>query len=381
MLLVWVAFSAGCGKKQLTPAEIRAITRELVFAAKNATGDKVEIGMRPESLLREAGNAAVRPGNRGTGQLVLDHIYITLRVGRAGGADPAALQALEAALDEVASRHGLSRDPRPGAPGLVRFDYRPATGGRTHAIHIITPLVSRRPEASGPTARPPVGRLAIIIDDLGYDRAAADALFALPVPLTVSVLPHLAHSADIAEEAYRRGYQVMLHLPMESSNGGGKPEALELRAGMGPDEITRLLAGMLETVPHAVGVNNHQGSLATTDAQLMDAIMPTLRERELFFIDSRTTAATVAYDTARRTGVRAASRNVFLDAAPSAPGAAPTLESVWQQLARAARQARRHGFAIAIGHPHPATVQALEEYLPQLEAHGIGLVFASDLVR
>jgi len=367
LIAVLLVSLTGCRKKQLSPAEIRAITREFVFAARNATAGKAEIGMRPENLTREAGS---NPSGRlsGQGELGADHLYITLPPGRSGEADLAALHALESELNRVAGRHGLERDHRAGAPGLVRFDYR-LGDRRTHAIHIITPLVRRMP-----ITRVPSARLAIIIDDLGYDRAEADALFVLPFPLTLAVLPHLAYSADIAEEAHRRGYQVMLHLPMESANGGAKPEAVELRAGMSPTEATRLLAGMLDTVPHAVGVNNHQGSLATADGQLMAAIMLALRERDLFFIDSRTTPATLAYDAALRARVPAAYRNVFLDDTA-------TREAVRQQLALAARRARQQGSAIAIGHPYAATFQALQEYLPELEAQGLSLVFASELVH
>ncbi len=362
LLAVILISSAGCGKKQLTPVEIRSITRELAFAAKNAA-DNAEVGIRPES-------PPAGPSARGQDEHAADHIYITLKAGRSGQAE-AALAAVEDALNLVAERHELKRIDRPGAAGLVRFDYR--QGERlTHAIHIITPLASLRPEPSRPGAFR--GRLAIIIDDLGYDRVAADALFGLPFPLTVSVLPNLPHSSDIAEEAHRRGYQVMLHLPMESANGGGKPEAVELRAGMRPAEVTRLLAGMLDTVPHAAGVNNHQGSLATADEKLMAAIMPALREKNLFFIDSRTTTATVAYDAAIRAGVPAASRKVFLDGTP-------TVEAVRRQLALAERNARKDGFAIAIGHPHPATLQVLQIVLPQLRARGLDLVFVSEVVR
>ena len=131
---------------------------------------------------------------------------------------------------------------------------------------------------------------------------------------------------------------------------------------------------MLETVPHAAGVNNHQGSRATADPELMQALMFALRERDLFFIDSRTTAATVAYDVAEGAGVRAASRKVFLDDTK-------TKEAILAQLELAARDAERDGSAIAIGHPHPATITALAEGLPRLEARGIRLVFASDLVH
>ncbi len=366
LLAAVLLFAASCRKEQLSAAEIRAITREFVFAAKSATAGKAEIGMRPESPSQQASRPSRRPG-----EPPADHIYITLPPGRSGQADPQALQALENELNRVAERHRLARDPRPGAPGLVRLDYRRG-GQRTHAIHIITPLV-RLSKALVPGARASSARLAIIIDDVGYDRSAADALFVLPLPLALSVLPNLAHSADIAEEAHRRGYQVMLHLPMES-NGDAKAEQIELRRGMGAAEVTRLLAGMLDTVPYAVGVNNHQGSLATADAQLMATTMPALHERQLFFIDSRTTTATVAYDAAVRAGVPAASRNVFLDDTP-------TPEAVRQQLVLAARRARRQGFAIAIGHPHAGTLRALQEYLPQLEAQGVRLVFPSELVR
>ncbi len=119
---------------------------------------------------------------------------------------------------------------------------------------------------------------------------AADAILQMPFPLTISVLPHLPHSSDIAEDAFRRGYQVMLHLPMESDSGQNA-ETVELRPGMPPEFVAHDVEDMLETVPHAVGVNNHQGSLGTSDASLMDEVMPALRDRDLFFVDSRTIRA------------------------------------------------------------------------------------------
>ena len=216
-------------------------------------------------------------------------------------------------------------------------------------------------------------RLAIILDDLGNDRAAAEALFALRFPLTISVLPRHPFSSQVAEEAFRRGDQVLLHLPMESA-GEAKIEKVELRPGMNAEEVEKILSAMLESVPHAAGVNNHQGSRATADPQLMSALMPALRQHSLFFIDSRTTAETVAYDTAQRDGVRAAYRTTFLDDTQ-------TREAVLAQLDKAALKAEKQGWAIAIGHPHPATLAALREGLPKLEARGIHLVFASDLTH
>ena len=216
-------------------------------------------------------------------------------------------------------------------------------------------------------------RLAIVIDDLGNDRAQAEALFRLSYPLTLSVLPHLSSSGEIAEEAHRRGYQVLLHLPMASA-GGEKDEPIELHPGMDSSAVGETFAAMLETVPYAAGVNNHEGSRSTSDTKLMSELMPLLRDRKLFFVDSRTTAATVAESAAHSAGVPATSRNVFLDDEQSAA-------AIRKQFELAVRDARERGSALAIGHPHPETLQVLSEMLPKTELLGVNLVFASDLAQ
>jgi polysaccharide deacetylase 2 family uncharacterized protein YibQ len=217
-------------------------------------------------------------------------------------------------------------------------------------------------------------RLAIILDDLGSDREAAEAIFALHEPLTLSVLPFHAHSSEIAEEAKSRGYEVMLHLPMQAV-GNELPEAQQLYSGMSEEELRRTVGSMLKSVPTAVGVNNHEGSEATTDKKLMTELMPLLKQRGLFFIDSRTTAATVAFEAAEKAGVRCGFRNVpFLDDVEQVP----TIE---KQLELAIHGAKEKGVAIAIGHPHPETLEALKEMLPRAEAQGVQLVFVSELVR
>jgi polysaccharide deacetylase 2 family uncharacterized protein YibQ len=217
-------------------------------------------------------------------------------------------------------------------------------------------------------------RLAIIIDDLGSDRAAADAVFALGYPLTVSVLPNHEHSTEIAQEAHRRGFQVMLHLPMQSV-ANETPETQELHPGMPAQEVAQVVDQFLQNVPEAAGVNNHQGSQATADAALMDELMPVLRDHHLFYVDSRTTAATVAYETAQDFGVRSAFRNVpFLDDVAE-------VGAVRKQLELALKGAREKGEAVAIGHPHPATLQALREVLPQAQGQGVRMVVASELVH
>ena len=274
-------------------------------------------------------------------------------------------------MSAVATRHGLTQEPSESREGVLFFFLK--SGVRTHAIHIragakASPHTSDTP---GPSAAP---RLAIILDDLGSDRAAAEAIFALPYPLTVSVLPNHDHSAEIASEAHRRGYQVMLHLPMQSI-ANETPETQELRPGMQAEEVSGLVVQFLQNVPGVVGVNNHQGSQATSDTELMDELMPVLRDRRLFYVDSRTTAATVAFDTARSFGVRSAFRSVpFLDDVPD-------VAAVRKQLELALRGAREKGEAIAIGHPHPATLQALREILPHAQAQGVRLVLVSELVH
>ena len=233
----------------------------------------------------------------------------------------------------------------------------------------VQPAPPEHPSAvSGP-------RLAIIIDDLGGDTASADVIFSsLHYPLTLSILPNHTHSTEIAEQARERGYEVMLHLPMQSiSNETAEPE--ELREGMSSAEVSRSLAEMLRSVPHAAGVNNHQGSLVTSDPLIMADLMPQLRQRNLFFIDSRTSAATVAYHAAQTAHVRSSFRNIpFLDDVRDVP-------SVRKQIERAIRDAKEKGEGITIGHPHPETLYALAELLPQVESRGVHLVYASDLVH
>jgi polysaccharide deacetylase 2 family uncharacterized protein YibQ len=357
---IMLLFLAGCGKKTLSKSELRAITGEIVGAAQNINGHKSEIAIRPELQPAKHGGASA---------LAADNIYISL-------SDPSQTAAFAQALQVIARKHDLSINET-ASSGVIRFDCT-FHGARTHSIHLVTPLAARAAaHPSAPTRQSTNAgspRLAIIIDDLGYDRSAADAVLALGFPLTVSVLPHLPLSGELAEEAQRRGDQVMLHLPMESAADGAKPEDIELRVGMSAAQVDATLAEMLETVPHAAGVNNHQGSRATADAALMQALMPALRQRGLFFVDSRTDAKTVAYEVAERAGVPAASRKVFLDDTASR-------EAILKQLNLAARDAQRDGFTIAIGHPRPATIAALAEGVPALEARGIHLVFASELVH
>lgn len=300
-----------------------------------------------------------------------DLINVTIRAD-SGSSAQEILSRLLRAMNSVATRRRLSRDgPLESREGIL-YAYRRA-GLVTHMVHFHEQVQPGSREAP-PSEQGEGARLAIIIDDLGNERAAADAIFALHCPITISVLPNHPKSMEIAQEARRRGYQVMLHLPMESM-GNERPEAQELRPGMSAGEVRTLVDTLLQAVPDAAGVNNHQGSQSTADAALMDDLMPVLREHNLFYVDSRTTAATVAYDTAQRLGLRSGFRNVpFLDDVAETG-------AVRKQLQLALRDARKKGDAIAIGHPHPATLQAMRDVLPEAKSQRVRLVFVSEVVH
>jgi polysaccharide deacetylase 2 family uncharacterized protein YibQ len=358
--LALVVLTGGCRKTERRPraADIHAITREFVAAVTSAAPPGLDV----RSELRASDQD----------QESTDHLDITIHADTKENSSGAAIARVLQSLGRVATRYRLTQDsPSESREGIL-FNYSHA-GFATHTIYIHSePAVASR--ESTPAAKADRARLAIILDDLGNDRAAADAIFALPYPLTISVLPDRPHSVDIAEEAHRRGYQVMLHLPMEPVRNE-KPESRELRPGMSAADVTALVNEFLREVPGAAGVNNHQGSQSTTDTALMDALMAVLRDDKLFYIDSRTTAATVAYDTARQMGVRSAFRNVpFLDDVAE-------VAAVRKQLRLALREAREKGDVVAIGHPHPATLKALREILQEAKAQGVQLVFASELVR
>jgi polysaccharide deacetylase 2 family uncharacterized protein YibQ len=354
------AFLSGCKKEanRLTSAQVNQITRDLAAAASSAVPAGTPIKFRRGVSGHQTSN--------------LEYLRIVLKDDSPKDAHRAALAKLLQSLHAAATRSHLTQDPPTQAGDLLQYQLR-RSGVPVLEIEIVTRATTNSSRRSADSAgKAAEVRLAIIIDDLGSD--SAEAIFALGYPLTISVLPNHEHSTAIAREAHRRGFQVMLHLPMQSV-ANETPEAQELHPGMPAAEVAALVEQFLQNVPDSAGVNNHQGSQATADAALMDELMPVLRDHQLFYVDSRTTAATVAYETAQDFGVRSAFRNVpFLDDVAE-------VAAVRRQLELALRGAREKGEAVAIGHPHRATLQALREILPQAQAQGIRLVPASELVH
>jgi polysaccharide deacetylase 2 family uncharacterized protein YibQ len=184
-------------------------------------------------------------------------------------------------------------------------------------------------------------------------------------------LPHVRYGGKIAREAAQAGKGVMLHLPMETLSGL-YPGPGEITTTMSDAEIVAQVQDDLAQVPLANGVNNHEGSKASADPRVMRDVIGVLAQHGLFFIDSRTNAASVGESTARDLGVPTAARDVFLD------NRADVAYSE-AQLLQAAAIARKEGSAIAIGHPRPTTLAAVAALLPQLRASGIRFVLASEL--
>lgn len=218
-------------------------------------------------------------------------------------------------------------------------------------------------------------RVAIIIDDLGTDTAALQDILKLDAPVSIAVLPGVVKSEESALMAGKAGHDVLLHLPMqpkgENVTGLG-PGAL--LAGMDRKTIAATIRKDLSSVPGAVGVNNHMGSYLTEDGEAMSAVMGELKKNRLFFIDSMTSADSVAIHIASEHGVPTASRNVFLD--DSSDHA-----EIKFQFDRMVRLALKNGTAIAIGHPRPATIEVLRQELPGLREKGIEVVKVSKIVR
>jgi uncharacterized protein len=226
-------------------------------------------------------------------------------------------------------------------------------------------------------AMPPTGgrpMIAIVIDDMGIDKADAARVITLPGPLTIAFMSYATELASQAQAARAAGDEIWMHIPMEPLDGEVDAGPNVLKTNLSLDEIRHRLDWALARLPGIVGVNNHMGSKFTQDAAGMQVVMEDLRGRGLAFLDSRTIAATVASQVAGQAGVPHIDRDVFIDNDES-------VQAVLRQLEETERVAMRKGYALAIGHPHPTTIAALQQWLPTLKAKGFVLVPASALIR
>jgi len=228
--------------------------------------------------------------------------------------------------------------------------------------------------ASGPAKVPPAPRLAIVVDDLGYDPVRDAEWLDFPERITVSVLPHGPSSKSFAASARTHGFGVILHVPMEPEGAVvDRTEPFLLRRGMTPEEIAIRFARMAADVPQANGASNHMGSAFTSDLAAMAAFAQALKGKGFFFVDSVTSAGTVGFIAMEQAGVPAMRRDVFLD-----DDGRP--EEMQRQWAAAISLAKERGQAILLCHPRRETRKALLELLPQLRREGILPVTVEDLL-
>ncbi len=216
-------------------------------------------------------------------------------------------------------------------------------------------------------------RIAIIIDDLGYDPNIIDDFLELDLPLAFSVLPRAPYSQSIAIKAGTRGHELILHLPMEPTDYPNiNPGPGALLTQMSKRTIETILRSHLDEIPGIRGVNNHMGSFFTAKRDKMAVVMRELKKRDLFYIDSRTTTETVAHELAETMGVPVASRSVFLDNDLSS-------KAIRFQMERLIGIARHSGAAIGIGHPYAETLSLIKKYLIKLKTR-VRVVPVSELI-
>lgn len=265
---------------------------------------------------------------------------------------------------QLLTRHGVS-------VGNVRLD--PPTGD------VVFTLGSEQASFGELICTPDMstfaGLICIIIDDFGYNlNGVVKEFLSLSVPLTYAVLPGHAYSTEVATLAHEGGFEVIVHMPMQSKDDLPGEESFILRREFPDRELRKRQRAALMDIPYSRGVSNHQGSDATESRRIMRAVAEVLRSESKYFVDSRTTPYSVAVEEMERAGVPVGVRNVFIDYVDD-PG---TIEEQMEQLTTTAR---KRGAAIGVGHPRKNTLDVLKKWVPELQEQGFKFVFSSDVVQ
>lgn len=225
-------------------------------------------------------------------------------------------------------------------------------------------------------ARDPGNRpmITIVLDDVGVAPQHAEMAMALPAPIVLSIMTYAANAAELARQAHAKGHEIMVHMPMQPMNATINPGPNALSVGMDPQEIERRVVWGLGRLVGYIGFNNHMGSRFTQDAEGMRVVLAEAKRRGLLFLDSKTIAGSIGDKLAAEMGVTHIARDVFLDDDMSEAAVA-------RELAHAEAIARKQGYAVAIGHPHPATIAALKRWLPDAKARGFAIVPLTTIVK
>lgn len=282
----------------------------------------------------------------------------------------AAAPSASAAFASSAPSASVSSASSKAAPSVKK------DAGNTKAPAMQSTAPVKAAPAAAPKPNTPAavkGKLAVVIDDAGRDLESQHVYESLGIPLTLAVMPNQVHTRDAALSWHAHGLPVILHQPMESVSGIGM-ESKVILTSMGDEEIRSLLKSSLSQVPEAVGINNHQGSKATTDRHTMDVVMNELHHRHLFFFDSRTNSTTAADGAAASYGVPYVRNDLFVDNEAD-------VAAISAMIREAAKRAQKYGTYVIIGHCRPKTAEAFRQMVPQLEKEGIQFVYVSSLAK
>jgi len=220
-----------------------------------------------------------------------------------------------------------------------------------------------------------IATIVLVIDDFGYrNDSVSDGFLDLNIPITCAIIPGHSQSRKFAQKAFAAGKEVIIHMPMESSLNTLGEDEYKIKSGMTSEEVEWRIREVLKEMPEAIGMNNHQGSKATTNGKVMGVLGSVLKANNKFFIDSRTTSKTVAEEIMRSIGVPTIRRHVFLDNDDSK-------DKISERINEVARLAQKQGIAVAIGHAKPNTLKAIKDALPKLLADGYEFEFASNVVK
>ena len=286
---------------------------------------------------------------------------------------PRSLIRINVALTEAVRRgSGIVRSSKENKAGdglVLEVGSRKYT---THRIKIQQPRhVVKQKKPPEPLKK---SRIAIVIDDFGYSRGkVVRSLIDIELPITLSIIPTLPHTRHCLERAAEVKKLAILHLPMEAKAFTSDVRAVTTT--MTDAVIDSLVTFYVSQMPGIAGVNNHLGSVATQDERVMTAVLDVLKPRGLFYFDSLTSSKSIAYNTARRLGVRTARNDLFIDADTK------DSEVVEARLERLIDIAHKRGYAIGIGHPTRWTLEALEAFAERLGDSDVEMVFLSELVE
>ena len=235
-------------------------------------------------------------------------------------------------------------------------------------------IITKRPAPKIRKARVSFkGKIAIVIDDWGYNLNNMAIVNGIRYPFTASILPNLKDSKEVAAKLHARGFEIMLHLPMEPKERYGL-ENNTITTTMDGATINKIIDRDLTNIIYADGVNNHMGSRATEDTRTMALVFKNLKRKRIFFLDSYVTPNSICQETAKNIGILFAKRDIFLDNKAEEA-------YIKQQIVILKSHAKSKGWAIGIGHDRKVTLEVLKKEMPNLVKEGYKLVFISELVK